>query len=59
MVIQNFKELATSPKKKDTLEILESGLEALMSENILPKVVTPNKIIIGKESLNIKKFSSI
>jgi len=58
-MIQNFKELATSPKKKDTLEILEAGLEAAMPENILPKFLTPNKITIGKESLNIKKFSSI
>ena len=59
MVIQNFKDLATSPKKKDTLEILEAGLEAAMPENILPKFLTPSKITIGKESLNIKKFSSI
>ena len=59
MMIQNFKELATSPKKKDTLEILEAGLEAAMPENILPKFLTPSEITIGKESLNIKKFSSI
>ena len=32
MVIQNFKELATSPKKQDTLEILEAGLEAAMTD---------------------------
>ncbi len=59
MVIQNFKELATSPKKKDTLEIIEAGLEAAMPENILHKYLTPNKIINGKENLNIKKYSSI
>jgi len=59
MMIQNFKELATSQKKKDALEILEVGLEASKPENILPKFVTENKIIVNKESLNIKKFSGI
>ncbi len=59
MMIQNFEELATSQKKKDTLEILESGLEASKPENILPKFVTASKITVDKESLNIEKFSSI
>lgn len=59
MMIQNFEELATSQKKKDTLEILESGLEAAKPENILPKFVTAGKITIGKNSLNIEKFSNI
>jgi len=30
-----------------------------MLENILPKFLAPSKITIGRESLNIKKFSSI
>ena len=38
MMIQNFKELATSEKKKNTLEILESGLEAAKPENIFIKI---------------------
>jgi len=59
MMIQNFKDLATSQKKKDTLEILESGLEAAMPENILPKFVTQNEIIVAGESLKLDKFSNI
>lgn len=59
MMIQNFRELATSQKKKDTLEILESGLEASKPENILPKFVTASKITVDKESLNIEKFSAV
>ena len=59
MMIQNFKDLATSQKKKDTLDILESGLEAAMSENILPKFVTPNEIMVAGESLKLDKFSNI
>ncbi len=58
-MIQNFKDLATSQKKKDTLEILESGLEAAMPENILPKFVTQNEIIVAGESLKLDKFSNI
>ncbi len=58
-MIQNFEELATSQKKKDTLEILESGLEASKPENILPKFVTTSRITVDKESLNLEKFSSI
>jgi len=59
MMIQNFNELATSQKKKDTLEILESGLEAAMPENILLKFVTPNEIIVEGESLKLDQFSNI
>jgi hydroxypyruvate reductase len=58
-MIQNFKELATSQKKKETLEILESGLKAANPENILPKFVTSSKITIDGESLDIEKFSNI
>ena len=59
MMIQNYKDLASSQKKKDTLDILESGLEAAMPENILPKFVTPNEIIVAGESLKLDKFSNI
>ena len=59
MMIQNFKDLATSQKKKDTLDILESGLEAAMPENILPKFVTPNEIMVAGESLKLDQFSNI
>ena len=45
MIIQNFKELSQSTeKKKDTLEILESGLQAANPENIIcQNYVTPNE----------------
>ncbi len=59
MMIQNFNELATSQKKKDTLEILESGLEGAMPENILPKFLHQNEIIVAGESLKLDRFSNI
>ncbi len=59
MIIQNFKDLATTDKKKECLEILEAGLQAANPENIIPKYVTPHEIKIGGKSIDIKKFSNI
>jgi len=59
MIIQNFEELASSDKKKDCLEILESGLQAANPENIIPMYVTPNEIKIGNKSIKIAKYSNI
>ena len=59
MIIQNFEELATNDKKKDCLEILEAGLQAANPENIIPKFVTPNEIMIGDKSIKINDYSNI
>ncbi|MGY5147383.1 MAG: glycerate kinase type-2 family protein [Candidatus Nitrosopumilus sp. bin_7KS] len=59
MIIQNFDDLATTDKKKDCLEILESGLQAANPENIIKKFVTPNEIKIDGKSFNLEKYSSI
>ena len=59
MIIQNFDELAITEKKKDCLEILESGLQAANPENIIPYYVTPNEIKINGKILNIEKYSNI
>jgi len=59
MIIQNFDDLATTDKKKDCLEILESGLQAANPENIIRKFVTPNEIKINGKSFNLEKYSSI
>ena len=58
-MIQNFHDLATTQIKKDTLEILEAGLEASKPENILPKYFSENKIKIENNGLNFEKYSSI
>jgi hydroxypyruvate reductase len=59
MIIQNFDELAITEKKKDCLEILESGLQAANPENIIPYYVTPNEIKINGKIFNIEKYSNI
>ena len=59
MIIQNFEELAITKKKKDCLEILESGLQAANPENIISNYVTPNEIKINGRIFNIEKYASI
>ena len=59
MIIQNFEELANTKKKKDCLEILESGLQAANPENIISNYVTSKEIKINGKIFNIEKYSSI
>jgi len=59
MIIQNFEELAITEKKKDCLEILESGLQAANPENIISNYVTSNEIKINGKIFNIEKYSNI
>ena len=59
MIIRNFDDLATTDKKKDCLEILETGLQAANPENIIKKFVTPNEIKINGKSFDLEKYSSI
>ncbi len=59
MIIQNFMELATSEKKKDTLEILESGLEAASPEKFMSKFVNSKNIVINGDKLDLANFSNI
>ncbi|MBC8503154.1 MAG: DUF4147 domain-containing protein [Nitrosopumilus sp.] len=59
MIIQNFEELGITKKKKDCLEILESGLQAANPENIISNFVTANEIKIDGKIFNIEKYSSI
>ena len=59
MIIENFEELAITEKKKDCLEILESGLQAANPHNILSNYVTPNEIRLNGKRVDISKYSNI
>lgn len=59
MIIQNFKDLATSENKKRCLEILESGLMAADPEKIISKYVTPKEIKIREKTIKIEKYSAV
>ncbi len=59
MIIQNFEDLATTDKKKDCLEILDSGLQAANPENIIQKFVRPNEIGINGKIFDLDRYSSV
>jgi hydroxypyruvate reductase len=59
MIIQNFSDLATTPLKKRSLEILEYGLRTAMPENILPKYISKKEIKIESLSLKFSDYSKI
>jgi len=59
MKIQNFEDLASSPRKKDALEILESGIKASDPENIIPFFITAKEIRINEKIIKIDKFSNV
>ena len=59
MIIKNFNELATNREKKDTLDILETGLDAALSDNTLRKIVKKDKIVIGKKTVLLSKYARV
>ncbi|WP_455391503.1 glycerate kinase type-2 family protein [[Eubacterium] cellulosolvens] len=58
MIIKNKKELATSTQRKNLLEIIESGIEAVLPENLMRAKVKYNPefedLIINNEHFNLK-----
>jgi hydroxypyruvate reductase len=59
MFIQNYDELAITPKKKQCLDILEAGLDAADPENIIPKFVTSDHINVNGKRIELNRFSAI
>jgi glycerate 2-kinase len=59
MIIQNFSDLATTLQKKQSLEILESGLEAASPEKFMSKFVNSKNIVINGDKLDLANFSNI
>ena len=59
MIIQNFSDLATTLQKKQSLEILESGLEAASPEKFMSKFVNSKNIVINGNKLDLANFSNI
>jgi glycerate 2-kinase len=59
MIIKNFKKLATNREKKDTLSILEAGLNAALPSDTLRKIVKRDKLVIGKKTILLSKYTRI
>src|SRR5713226_567070 len=59
MIIKNFKALATNREKKDALGIVETGLCAALPGNALGKIVKRDKLVIGKKTILLSKYTRI
>ncbi len=61
IVIKIIKELATNPLRKDALDIVEAGYQAVLTENILTESVFLDKEIlkIKDQKYDLKKFKKI
>ena len=59
MIIKNFKVLATNREKKDALGIIETGLYAALPGNALRKIVKKDKLVIGKKTILLSKYTRI
>ena len=58
-MIKNFNELATNREKKDVLGILETGLDAALPDNTLRKIVKKDRLVIGKKTILLSKYTRI
>jgi len=59
MIIQNYRKLAQSRSKKNTLQILEAGLNAASPHFGLEKHLKKDRIEIGKKPINLSDYSGI
>ena len=59
MPIKNFKSLATSKAKKNTLQILEAGLSKAEPKNFLKFFISKKEIQIGKNRIILSNYEKI
>ncbi|MFH1200728.1 MAG: DUF4147 domain-containing protein [bacterium] len=59
--IKNFDELATTPNRKMALEIVEAGLDAINTEEVIKNKIKleDNILFINDESFDLNKFKNI
>ena len=60
-IIKNKKELSTNPLRKDALDILESGYQAVLTENVLTKNISlkGETLKIKDKKYNLKDYKKI
>jgi hypothetical protein len=63
MIIKNYESLATSTARKQILRILEAGLEAINTENLMRQNFAYNKqedaLYINSKKFDISKFKKV
>ncbi|MFA5931971.1 MAG: DUF4147 domain-containing protein [Candidatus Paceibacterota bacterium] len=59
--IKNFEELATTPNRKNALEIVEAGLDAINTQKVIKNKINleDGVLFIDGESFDLNKFKSI
>jgi len=61
VIIQNFQELAKTSTRKDALEIINAGIEAVLTKNAIQKFVKleGDVLRIKDQSFNLSEFENI
>ncbi len=61
LIIKNKEELSTNPLRKDALDIVEAGYQAVLTENILAKNISLKKGVlkIQNNKYNLKDYKNI
>lgn len=59
MIIRNFKPISTTHTKKDSLLIIEAGLEAALPNTHLKKIIYNDKISISGKKYDLQKYDKV
>jgi len=59
MYIKNYKELATTPEKKDALSVIEAGLVAANPIQTLQKIVKQNYLALAQQKIPLNGYRKI
>ncbi len=60
-IIKNFDELATTPQRRNVLEIIEAGLAAIQPQNLLKKEISleANTLKVKDKTFDLTNFERI
>lgn len=59
MMIRNFKSLSVNLVKKDSLSIIEAGLEAAVPNKQLQRIIRHDKLFVPKKRFDLKKYDKV
>ena len=59
MLIRNFKSISTTRAKKNSLSVIEAGLEAALPEKQLGKIIHHDRICVFGKKFNLKKYDNV
>ncbi|MBM3896160.1 MAG: DUF4147 domain-containing protein [Thaumarchaeota archaeon] len=59
MIIQNYKELTKTERKKIVTDIIEFGIAQALPQKILPKFIKKNRITVNKKIIYLEKYDNV